>query len=187
MIRFLKTCCLITLSAFLVACAGSSNSPGTDASSSTSVADSPLEPVVPAYEATLRQGIDFKKPGYPNLLVGVAGVSGVEPFGRWTDATLSPTVRFRFKDPLPAKFILELQANSYGPNDQEPTRIRAGNVEKTVLIKSQPETLSIPFENVSGDLIEIIPPKPVAPIDVDPRSQDTRKVAIALASMKLLE
>jgi hypothetical protein len=43
-------------------------------------------PAKVVYEATLAQGIDFKKDGYPAFIAQVAGMSGLEPWGRWSDA-----------------------------------------------------------------------------------------------------
>src|SRR6185436_9351069 len=73
-------------------------------------------PVGMAYDATLAQGIDFTRAGYPRFLKEVQGVSGEESWGRWTDANLSPTARLRFASPLPKTFTLELRASGLGPN-----------------------------------------------------------------------
>ena len=59
----------------------------------------------PQYTATLAEGINFAKPGAPDFLVAASGLSGVESWGRWTDANLGPVV-FRFRDSLPRDFTL---------------------------------------------------------------------------------
>lgn len=144
--------------------------------------------LTPQYESTLAEGIDFKKPGYPSFLIEVAGVSNRDEWGRWTDATASPAVRFRFSKPLPKKFTLELQANAFGPNEGKPTKIRVGNVEREVTIKNVPSysVYAAEFDDVvSADTIEIIPPNPVLPREVDATNKDERKLGLGLVSLKI--
>lgn len=146
-------------------------------------------PLAPQYFATLSEGIDFRKEGYPDFLMAVYGMSGREDWGRWTDANLAPSAKFLFKKPLPEKFTLELKAVAFGPNIGEPVKVKAGNVEKSFTVKSPSmdgEVFRIEFDGVKGNTIEIIPPKPTAPKDagVNP---DTRKLGVGLIYMKILE
>jgi phosphoglycerol transferase len=149
---------------------------------------STVDQLAPRYESTLAEGIDFKKPGYPNFLIEVAGVSDLEEWGRWTDAVAAPQIKVRFDKPLPKKFVLELQANAFGPNEGKPTRIRAGNIERVVTIKNVPSyaVYTAEFDDVvSTDTIEIFPPNPVLPREVDPASKDERKLGLGLVSLKI--
>lgn len=144
-----------------------------------------VDQLAPRYESTLAAGIDFKRPGYPNFLVDVAGVSGPEKWGRWTDG---PEVRLRFSSPLPKKFVLELQANAFGPNEGKPVKIRAGTVERVVIIKNVPanSVYTAEFDDViSADTIVITPPSPVLPREVDPSNQDERRLGLGLVSFKI--
>jgi phosphoglycerol transferase len=142
----------------------------------------------PRYEATLAQGIEFGKPGYPSFLREVQGISNHEPWGRWSDANLSPTVRLRFAQPLPAKFTLELNASGLGPNAYEAVKVRAGGVEKTLVLGNPSKGMQrLAFEGVSGDTIEIVPPTPIRPREVTPGNTDPRMVGVGLESLKILE
>ena len=149
---------------------------------------SAVDQLAPRYESTLAEGIDFKKPGYPSFLIEVAGVSNLEEWGRWTDAVAAPAVKLRFSKPLPKKFILELQANAFGPNEGKPVKVRAGNIEREVIIKNVPSysVYALGFDGVAGaDAIEIVPPNPVLPREVDPASKDERKLGLGLVSLKI--
>ncbi len=148
------------------------------------VAPVPVALPVP-YEATLEEGIDFKKPGYPTFLAEVTGVSGVENFGRWSDGSL---VKFRFKQSLPNKFTLEIVAGAFGPNEGLPVKVRVGNVEKTFTIINGklPATYSLLIKtNSKSDTIEISPPKPISPVEINPKNLDTRKIGISLVALKI--
>lgn len=142
----------------------------------------------PRYEATLADGIDFKKPGYPKFLIEVSGVSGHEDWGRWTDAAAGATARFRFNQPLPQKFTLELKANAFGPNLGQPVKVRVGGLEKEFVVKDSQavELHLLTFEGVNGvDTIEIIPPKPTSPRELDPQNADQRLLGLSLVSLQI--
>jgi len=135
---------------------------------------------------TLAEGIDFAKPGYPAFVKDVQGVSGVEAWGRWTDANLAPGARIRFDRPLPKAFTLELRLSALGPNASKPVKIRAGAVEKTVTIGAGGATSHrVEFAGVDGDTIEIVPPEPILPGVVMPGNPDTRKVGVGLISLRI--
>jgi phosphoglycerol transferase len=144
----------------------------------------------PRYEATLSEGIDFKKDGYPNFLNEVTGVSVHEDWGRWTEEASGPAAVFRFSQPLPPKFTLEISVRAYGPNVDQPVKVRVGSVESTFVVPADapvPSIYSLVFESKSGsDSIEILPPKPACPAERK-ESNDTRKLGIGLYSLKILK
>jgi len=147
-----------------------------------------VDQLAPRYESTLAEGIDFRRPGYPSFLIEVTGVSNPEDWGRWTDAAGTPVVKFRFDKPLPKKFVLELQANAFGPNEGKPTIVRVGNIEHTMVVKNTPSyaVYKTEFVNVpSIDTIEIIPPNPVLPRELDPNNRDERKLGLGLVTFKI--
>lgn len=146
-----------------------------------------VDPLAPRYEATLAEGIDFKKPGYPNFLASVAGMSVHEPWGRWSDANVSPQVIFTFKKKLPKKFTLELDVSAYYKNDNKPIRVRIGKVEKTFVIKAPVQPYQLSFDNVNGSAIEIFPAEPTRPCDFEQKITDNRKLGIAFKSLKIKE
>ncbi|MFS8084506.1 MAG: DUF7024 domain-containing protein [Acidobacteriota bacterium] len=158
------------------------------ASAPSAAAPAPTLPPGP-YTATLAEGIDFKKQGYPDFLDEVSGMSRHEPWGRWTDAAAGPVARFRFKQALPRKFTLEITAHAFGPNTGEPVKVRVGGVVKTfVITKNEADTLRLEFEtNGTADTLEITPPKPTSPKEIDPNNGDTRKLGIAFISLKIKE
>ena len=149
----------------------------------------PPDPFGPRYEATLAEGIDFRKPGYPGFIAEVAGMSGYEPDWRWSDAAAGDVVKFRFKQALPKNIKLEITVNAYGPNLGEPVKVRFGNVEKTFMHKdpSSPGTYTLVFETVNGgDTIEIVPPKPARPSEIA-SSPDTRRLGVAFYALRIPE
>ena len=137
-----------------------------------------------SYEASLAEGIDFKKPGYPSFLANVSGMHGHEDWGRWTDG---PIAKFRFKQPLPSKFTLLIHAGAFGPNLGKPIIVRAGKLEKEFTFKDPVhKEVSLNFEGVIGtDTIEIVVPKPVRPKDIDPKNGDDRLIGIGMDYLKI--
>jgi hypothetical protein len=149
-----------------------------------------VEPRLRPLSAELAEGIDFKKQGYPEFLIGVSGMSEYEPWGRWTEAAAGPAAKFRFGQALPRKFTLEITANAFGPNNGEPVKVRAGGIEKTFVIttKKEADTYRLVFEtDGTADSLEITPPKPTSPNEIDPKNGDTRKLGIALLSLRIKE
>ena len=153
-------------------------------SAASTVITSPLEP---RYEASLAQGIDFTRPGYPSFLKEVSGMAGHESWGRWTDANAGPVARFRFAQPLPKRVTLELQAHGLGGNAYQPVRVRIGTTEKTVTLGNPPkERYVIEFEDTGGaDTIEIVAPAPMLAREVTPGSTDTRRLGLGLKSLRI--
>jgi phosphoglycerol transferase len=139
------------------------------------------------YQATLAEGIDFKRSGYPTFLKEASGLDGVEDWGRWTNANIAPSVKLRFNNPLPRKFSVELQATAFGPNVNSPVAIIVGNTIKQISITNEPnKTYKALFDNPdSANNIEIVPPKPTSPHDLNPANADSRKIGIGLISLKI--
>ncbi|MCX7714941.1 MAG: hypothetical protein N2171_04360 [Clostridia bacterium] len=146
-----------------------------------------ISTLLPQYTATLAEGIDFTKEGYPEFLSDVSGMSDREPWGRWTDANLSPTAKFVFKNPLPRKFTLELKVVAFGPNIGQPVKVIAGGIENIFTVKeAHEEVFHLLFNNVSGNTIEIIPPIPTVPKEIG-ANQDIRKLGVGIVYMKIVE
>ena len=138
------------------------------------------------YRSTLSKGIDFKREGYPNFIVQVSGVDGREDWGRWTNANLSPSAKFQFKNPLPKKFTLELQAYPYGHS--EVIAVSNGSSSQLLTLNQPDAAYSLVFDNPNGnDVITITPQHPISPQEIDPTSTDTRKIAVGLISLKIKE
>ncbi len=146
-----------------------------------------IEPRLRSLSAELADGIDFGEREYPDFLAEVTGMSGHESWGRWTDAATGPVAKFRFKQPLPKKFTLEIVARAFGPNYGVPVKVQVGRVEKTFLLNPKNMTpYPMVFEtDGAADTLEITPPKPTSPNDIDPRDGDKRKLGIGLTSLKI--
>lgn len=175
---------LATILLGLAACSPTTNTPSLTTDhlpTAQTIADNAIQPMV-TYEATLEGGIDFRKPGYPTFITDVSGVSGDEPWGRWTDANLAPAASFHFKEPLPTRFTLELTGYAIGPNAGQPIKIIAGDVEKSITLGDAPaQTISVEMDVKNGtSTIELVAPKPI-----QPSKDDTRKLGLALVSLKV--
>ena len=135
-----------------------------------------------AYHVSLSEGIDFKKEGYPDFIRRVWGISDREWWGRWSDANLAPSVKFKFKKPLPKEFVLELKIGAFGKNIGKEMIIKVGNITKKLKILSyNPKVYKVKFEDVKGDTIEFIPPSPQS------TPKDSRKLGVSLISLKIIE
>jgi hypothetical protein len=131
---------------------------------------------------------DMERQGYPDLLVEVSGMSGYEPWGRWTDAQTGPDAKFKFRQPLPARFELELKAGAFGPNVGLPIKVRAGGMENSFVVaaRKEPGTYRMDFKtNGMTDTLEIVPPNPTSPHDIDPSNRDARKLGVSLYSLRI--
>jgi hypothetical protein len=144
----------------------------------------------PQYGASLDQGIDFKKQGYPRFLSEVRGISDSEPWGRWSNTGLDGKVTLSFIKPLPENFILELVANAYGPNIGKRVKVIIGGIEKSFTIQEgdRDRVYSLTFEGIgNSNTIEIIVPNPVRPKDIVTGNTDSRMLGLAFVSLKILD
>ena len=153
------------------------------------------------YEATLEEGIDFTKPGYPLFLKNVTGISNPESWGRWSDAKdAGPKVIFEFNDPLPKRFTLVLALKAYGSNQTEPIKVIAGNKVAEFLLdpklsneKIQSGRVTVALDPSDGPVkaMEIIPAKPTSPpkpLNFNPSNPgdvDQRLLGVGLVKMKI--
>jgi hypothetical protein len=138
--------------------------------------------LAPRYDSTLAEGIDFAKQGYPSFLDKVTGVSGYEPWGRWTDGK---EATFKFKQKLPKKFTLELTAQAFGPNINAPLTVQIGKVKKQItLTRGQPSTYTLAVEGINTDSITLVPAKPISPKSLG-GSEDTRLLGVGLIKLKI--
>ena len=139
------------------------------------------------YESSLPDGIAFSRPGYPRFIQSTSGISRQELWGRWTNANTGKT-RLIFKEDLPGDFVLELTAHSYGPNADAPTQILIGKQVRELLIaRDKPSVYRITFDGLIHErVIEIRPPYPIAPNQINPQSTDGRKLGLGLVELKII-
>ena len=156
------------------------------ASPKTTVA--PAQPASPpslmteSYPATLAEGIDFTKPGYPTFIAEVIGMSHTESWGRWTEGAKAV---FRFKQPLPQKFTLVIKTNAFGPNIGEAIKVKIGAAQQTFNATQGEQTHHLSFTlSHPVDTVEFLIPRPASPQELR-LSQDARKLGIGLISLKI--
>ena len=85
-------------------------------------------------------------------------------------------------------FTVELSVYAFGPNVGRPIPVRIGDIEKALIItnRRQPDTYRLQF-TTDGTVhtVEITPPRPASPNELDPRAADVRKLGIAFFSLKI--
>jgi phosphoglycerol transferase len=141
------------------------------------------DPLAPRYQAVLEDGWSFSKPGSPEYIASIYGLSVSEPWGRWTDGDVAIV---RFSSPLPLRFSVELSGGAFGANVGKPVGIRVGGVERQVVFKGGPfentSTLKADFVNESGsDTVTILLPaaRPAS-------AGDPRRLGLALTGLKIV-
>jgi hypothetical protein len=137
------------------------------------------------YKADLKDGIDFKKNGFPEFIKDISGLSGWEPWGRWTDSAKDKKFRVVFLDKLPEDFTLVLKAMAFGPNVGQPVEVSVGHQKKTFLLTQIMSEYRLSFHNYerSNEIIFFIP-KPTSPAELG-LSGDTRKLGIGFEKLSI--
>jgi phosphoglycerol transferase len=140
------------------------------------------------YDASLADGIDFTRPGFPAFIADAVGLSISEPWGRWSDRNMAPSVRFDLFDPLPNHFNLVFSAQSFGPNTGQDLVVRLGSqIHHFTLQGGQSEyhkSINLQGEKVSG--VEFLPPNPTSPKQLN-LSPDPRMLGIGLIRLRFEE
>lgn len=117
---------------FLFSGCKDSNAPKTAAQKNTTVTDRQAPRIT--YTATLAEGIDFKREGYPSFVSTITGMAEEkESFGRWSTGD---EVSIGFVNPLPMSFNVELEVAAFGPNVNKPIKISAADKEQEFIINS---------------------------------------------------
>jgi phosphoglycerol transferase len=125
-------------------------------------------------------------PGLPQQVKAITGVSGVESWGRWSDANVAPAVKIDYVEPLPANFNLVLRARAYGDNIGQPISVKVGDEEQFVTFTDKDQTLTLPFSNPgNAQSIVITPPSPTEPTEGTSGGFEPRKLGIGLVSLSV--
>lgn len=124
-----------------------------------------------AYEASLKDGINFSKPEYPPFVENVSGISMPESWGRWSDGK---EVVFIFNKPLHGKFKLVLKATVLPANADKPILLKVGGWNGSLKMTADPfekaKDYSIQVNNShKSNEIRITIPNPAPPGNGDPR------------------
>lgn len=127
--------------------------------------------------------VDFSKPD-GGMLVQSAGLSGIEPWGRWSDG---PTVKLNFAQPLPKKFKLGLLVEAYGPNAGQAATVTVGAIQQRVVVEKAKKMIEIPFITTgTANSIEVTIPAPTSPHDVN-GSEDQRQLGLGFSKLTVDE
>jgi phosphoglycerol transferase len=122
---------------------------------------------------------DFSRPLGRDLVASAEGLSGIENFGRWSDAR---EVVLHLNMPLPKSGVVLLKAMSYGDNADQDFILRSGTGSATFRITGSLQEVAIPFETDGAQrTLTIEVPHPVSPSETG--GVDTRKLGIALAEI----
>lgn len=133
--------------------------------------------------AAIPRDIDFSRHTLPRAVYGIAGLSGREDWGRWSDADVSPSVEIRFRSPLPSSGLLTVTARAFGPNAGKPVLVRIGSYESEMRFETHDTTVSVPYIlGFEPNTLEIVPPNPVAPRELG-WSDDPRRLGVGLVRL----
>ena len=149
------------------------------------IAKVPVVEVHNGYNATLAEGIQFAiKPDYPAFIKSVAGMSGYETIGRWTEGKY---VDFVFAQNLPTKFTLDLEfAPAFGPDVSKVVKIEVGDWKNQFIASDLPKKVTFLVEtSAPTDSIKFIVPFPVSPVEIN-AGTDTRKVGIMFKRLSII-
>lgn len=137
------------------------------------------------HKAEFFDGIDFTLSTWPEFLRDVRGISGHEPWGRWSDANIDQVVRFEFFEPMPARFTMVLSARSFGRDGEQTFVVRLGDQMHNLKLHRGETEVRIPIvlNNSKVDVIDFIPQNPVAPKDLG-FSEDLRKLGIGFIKLR---
>jgi hypothetical protein len=136
------------------------------------------------FNSFLRKGIIFSEEKFPYFMLKDSGLSNKEEWGRWSDANNGQFITLELLKKLPKKFDLIIRAKAFSQNIGLPTIIKIGSLKKEVYLDQNIKEYVIPFdlsEKVSK--IEIFPPRPISPSEIDPKNLDTRKLGVGIASI----
>ncbi|AUX73979.1 phosphatidylglycerol--membrane-oligosaccharide glycerophosphotransferase [Erwinia pyrifoliae] len=128
----------------------------------------------------------FNLPGMPQQVQKIAGLSHLEPWGRWSDANLQPDVTIQYLDPLPAAFTLTLNARAWGDNSLHPVTVKIGNWQQQVTFANHDTTLTLQVSNpTQARSITLTPPQPVETSEGTMDGFAARKLGIGLVSLRV--
>jgi phosphoglycerol transferase len=121
--------------------------------------------------------INFAVPDPDFSRVRLRGVSGQEPWGRWSN---EKAVQIEYGKALPRALTLRLEANAYGPNADQDFIVRIGQHSQRVRVADQPGPVSLDFDTSGAEhLITIEVPQPVSPHKLG-HGDDMRELGIGL-------
>jgi phosphoglycerol transferase len=124
----------------------------------------------------------FSEPLGQGLVASAEGLSGIETFGRWSEAK---EVVLHLNMNLPRKGVVLIKAMSFGDNAQQEFKLRSGGSSASFRITGSMQEVAVPFETDGQQrTLTIEVPHPVSPADYGNRN-DIRKLGIGLAEIEI--
>jgi phosphoglycerol transferase len=124
----------------------------------------------------------FSEPLGQGLVASAEGLSGIEGFGRWSEAK---EVVLHLNMNLPRKGFVLIKAMSFGDNAQQEFKLRSGDSSAGFRITGSMQEVAVPFETDGQQrTLTIEVPHPVSPADYGNRN-DIRKLGIGLAEIEI--
>jgi phosphoglycerol transferase len=133
------------------------------------------------YNSRPSEGFDFTKRGLPIFIKDVKGLSGYEPWGRWSEGK---STIFEFQDALPHHFMLKLKATAFCDNVGQKMEIKIGEQSYFMDIDnaSFEKEINVSLEGKVEDKIEFVIPRPQKP-----GNGDQREIGIGFIHLKIEE
>ncbi len=134
--------------------------------------------------ANLSDGIDFRLSTWPEFIRDVQGISGYEPWGRWSDANIKKIVKFEFFSPLPKKFTLVMHAKAFGRGGEQAFLVRIGSQSHKLMLSHGESEIRLPIvlNDNKNYAIEFVPQNPISPLKLG-LSGDARKLGIGFVRL----
>lgn len=133
------------------------------------------------YAPSIGGRIDFRLSKLPAWVECISGVSGVESFGRWSDANLAQNVRIVVYAALPRRFQLCMSMRGISAVENSPVTICVGTSLYQVNVTDQFSEIYVDIDNSCGaNTIDITPKKAISPMERG-WSSDNRRLALAIA------
>lgn len=111
------------------------------------------------YKADLKDGIDFKKQGFPEFVKDVHRLYKLKPWGRQTLFSRSKKIEIDFYDKLPQDFTLIVKMKALGSDASQSIKVLVGNEEQDIMLSPIMSEYRLPFHNnaASSTIVFFIP------------------------------
>ena len=126
--------------------------------------------------------IALSAPPDPAIVSEVTGLSGIEPWGRWSDGK---TVTLQFARPLPRNVGIMLRARAFDVNATLPFRMEVGGASQEFRVGNGVQTVALHFDTDGNTrTLTIVVPRPVSPVPPG-QGGDTRHLGIGIEELVL--
>lgn len=138
------------------------------------------------YDISTEKRIDFTRRDLPDFIQKCEGLSHIETWGRRSDAKMHDSVRVVFRQQLPDRFTLDVEAQPFGPNTNEGIIVNIGSTSRSIHFPKGRSTihLSVSLDGECANVIEFIPPHPTRPRDIG-MNNDARLLGIGFVSLTI--